>query len=269
MDIYIESVFIICLAETCIPLMLMQKFYRRRFIDPFPAALSISVQYCIGLVMLGKLTSDFVNGPGFGSLNLLLGLSVMTANLIRRLKPLKLFVFLVLSVMCGILTGGFLTCTYPGYLMLKTGFTSAVLLTGTGLYASLVTCLPKSLNKGLRGLVFVKCRLVYGKELIEVTGLVDSGNRLYDPVSRKEVSVIEAGAVRNLMDLPPRGLFAVSCKSIGSEDKLLYGLTFDKLIIGDGSDKEVINNAKIAVYQGKLSKNGDFELLLHGSYLIR
>lgn len=267
MDIYIESVFIICLFETLIPLLLMERVLKRVFFKPFPAALSISFQYCAGLVLLSELTSDFEKGPGFGIMNMILGLAVVTLNLGLRLKPVNIGIFVILSWLSGIMTGGFLYYTYPGYLLLKMGPVSAILITLAGLYITAVRSLAGSLKEGITGSLFLKCRLIYGKEQIETKGFIDSGNRLYEPVSKKEVSIIEAASVRNIINLKPRGLFTISCKSIGNDKKLLFGITFDKLIIGEGSKKRIVRDAKVAIYKGTLSQRGDFELLLHGSYL--
>jgi hypothetical protein len=99
---------------------------------------------------------------------------------------------------------------------------------------------------------------------IEARALYDSGNLLTEPVSGKAVSIIEKSAIlSDWMKNTPEKFKIIPYKSIGEENGILEGMVIDKLIIQNDDKKVVEDKAVIALYDGKLSKDGKFEMILN------
>jgi hypothetical protein len=99
---------------------------------------------------------------------------------------------------------------------------------------------------------------------IEARALYDSGNLLTEPVSGKAVSIIEKSAIlSDWMKNTPEKFKIIPYKSIGEENGILEGIVIDKLIIQNDDKKVVEDKAVIALYDGKLSKDGKFEMILN------
>jgi hypothetical protein len=99
---------------------------------------------------------------------------------------------------------------------------------------------------------------------IETNALYDSGNLLTEPISGKAVSIIEKTAILNdWMKNTPEKFKIIPYKSVGEEKGVLEGMVIDQLIILDDGKKVVENGAVIALYDGKLSKDGRFQMVLN------
>lgn len=101
-------------------------------------------------------------------------------------------------------------------------------------------------------------------ENIELKALLDTGNLLTDPVSGKPVSVVEEKeALRQWLIKYPQKYKIIPYHSIGNEHGVLEGIVIDELIIEIKNKKKVEKNAIIALYNGKLSKDGAFQMILN------
>lgn len=104
---------------------------------------------------------------------------------------------------------------------------------------------------------------------VEIKALLDTGNTLTEPFSGKPVSVIESEVWRKVMEEPqPQQLKVIPFHSIGQEHGILRGLEIDKLIIWTGDRKIVQRHAMIALYEGKLSSDRSYQMILNQGLLI-
>ena len=101
-------------------------------------------------------------------------------------------------------------------------------------------------------------------ENIELKALLDTGNLLTDPVSGKPVSVVEeTDTLRQWMIKYPQKYKVIPYHSIGNEHGILEGIVLDELMIQKKKEKKVEKDTIIALYAGKLSKDGTFQMILN------
>ncbi len=99
--------------------------------------------------------------------------------------------------------------------------------------------------------------------------LFDTGNLLTDPISGKPVSVVEETALmKGWLEKYPQKYKIIPYQSVGREHGVLEGIVVDELVIKKEQEQVVKKGAIVAFYKGKLSKNGDFQMILNHSLMI-
>ncbi len=111
--------------------------------------------------------------------------------------------------------------------------------------------------------------LIKGDKQVEVTALLDTGNRLYEPVTKKPVSVGELKALSPLFPEEEReGFLLIPYRSIGG-DGFLKGRKLDQIAVvrEDGSSTPFSEETfLVALKEGQLSEDGSYQLILHGDF---
>ena len=112
--------------------------------------------------------------------------------------------------------------------------------------------------------------LIHGKRRIKVTALIDTGNRLYEPATGMPVSIGEAEVLYSLCPEKEEesGFFLIPYSSIGGNG-LLKGRLIDgmEILDQDGNRKNTGDGqVMVAMKEGHLSRDGSYQLILHGSY---
>ncbi|WP_124066748.1 sigma-E processing peptidase SpoIIGA [Clostridium sp. E02] len=100
-----------------------------------------------------------------------------------------------------------------------------------------------------------------GKEK-KVTALLDTGNRLYEPVSRKPVHVVTYEAVKELCESVSEVIY-IPFGSVGKTSGMMPGIFLDEMEIRQGDVVKVIKKPLIAVCKKTLSGKGEYQMLLH------
>jgi hypothetical protein len=102
----------------------------------------------------------------------------------------------------------------------------------------------------------------------EAKALYDTGNLLTEPITGKPVSIIESNPqVRIWIKETPEKYKAIPYKSVGNDQGILEGMEIEQLIIHYDNTKAVKDNPIIAIYDGKLSKDDNFNMILNHSLL--
>ncbi len=105
------------------------------------------------------------------------------------------------------------------------------------------------------------------KELV-LKALVDSGNMLIEPISKKPVSVVEERLLTEAgITLHEEKCRAIPYHSVGKKNGILMGYEFPKILLRTQKEEKSIEKAIIAVSQDKLFKSGRYEMLLHPGLL--
>lgn len=100
-----------------------------------------------------------------------------------------------------------------------------------------------------------------GKEK-KVTALLDTGNRLFEPVSRRPVHVVTYEAVRELCESVSEVVY-IPFGSVGKSNGVMPGIFLDEMEVRQGDDVKIIEKPLIAICKKTLSANGEYEMLLH------
>ncbi len=102
-----------------------------------------------------------------------------------------------------------------------------------------------------------------GLDKITVVALVDTGNRLAEPLTGKPVCIISEGIVSILQSQEYR----ITYHALGNDDGHMKAHRIEEMIIhtkeGDVSAKDVM----LALYPGKISKKDAYHMILHPAYL--
>lgn len=116
-------------------------------------------------------------------------------------------------------------------------------------------------NEGLYSVI-----LHYRGKTKSVTALLDTGNRLKEPVSKKPVSVVSYDACKEICEKVSNLLF-VPYQAVGTKKGMLPAVKFDEMEILDGEHMVVISEPLIAIATEPLSPDGRYEMLLHAEIL--
>lgn len=106
---------------------------------------------------------------------------------------------------------------------------------------------------------------------IVTKGLLDTGNHLHDPISGKPVIIIEKALIqtilsKELMDYTTR-LKVIPFRSIGNDHGTMYGIVLDQISIQINDEKHEHKDVIACLYEGTLSANKDYQLILHEELL--
>lgn len=126
-----------------------------------------------------------------------------------------------------------------------------------------------------------KLELEFENKKLELKAIIDTGNFLKDPITKMPVIVVEAEALTNVIPntllnnlqeiLKGKevnlGLYASKIRiipftSLGKENGLLVGIKVEKIKVQYSGEVEIIKNAIIGIYNGKLNKSNKYEALL-------
>lgn len=96
-------------------------------------------------------------------------------------------------------------------------------------------------------------------------GFWDSGNSLVDPISKRAVVLLEKGIMeQNRIPIPVKGFRVIPYNSIGMEHGVLKGFVADEMTIEEESGyKRSYTKVVVAIYEGKLSLKGDYQMILN------
>ncbi len=103
---------------------------------------------------------------------------------------------------------------------------------------------------------------------VKLNALLDTGNLLFEPISGREVHIIEYEAVKDIVDKENGFYRVIPFNSVGNSKGLLDAIEVDyiEVELKDACERHIrIDKPIIALYDKKLASDGKFEGLLHSS----
>lgn len=164
--------------------------------------------------------------------------------------------------------------TVVGYMIEKSGFGIIFLLMAIIISKSIIVAVMS----------MVKAYKVYGNKIydvliefqdrtIEAKALYDSGNTLSDPFYHRCISIIEKSALfgegRNIEEPTKCKYHIVPFKSLGMPDGIIEVIEVKTMKIQKEKTQIVIEGALLGLYEGKLSGDDNYELLLNSTIFER
>ena len=111
--------------------------------------------------------------------------------------------------------------------------------------------------------VFYRVFLNGDERELQILGLIDTGNGLTDPVSGQPVAIMEETVWNEMQkEKRPEKYKVIPFHSIGKKRGILEGYEVERIEIECESEKKELTNVTIAVFQGKLSVKGDYQIIL-------
>lgn len=206
---------------------------------------------------------------------------IITRTVFRDVKG-DVFAKLVVTFFCaGFLLGGAVTALLyltgtggtvygGGFYMEKNSYGGILCCIAAG-YCFLRFFLNIFKERKAREETLVELTVKVGEKTKTLRGLVDTGNFLIEPIERLPVMIGEAEVVRELlpMDWEKGKIRIIPYSSIGKERGALLGVKADEItLLWKG---EQIKNVEgvLAAYQGKLSEDGEYQVIVHPQMLRR
>lgn len=217
----------------------------------------------------------------------------------RAFLRVFLYLYIVSFAMGGsVIALLYFTSSVPGYLQIYNG---ALVILGGVHYGWLTVGITMAILLGYGGVVFLRkaslkktlvyrIRIALNSKSVEVKALLDTGNQLNEPLTKKPVIVIEADALKSLL---PQGIIEAVCGKEGtnifqfterlSEDWVLrfrwipyhsvgksgsiWGIIPDALEIIDGEKVKRYNHVVLGLLPKKINREGEYQALLHPALL--
>ncbi len=107
------------------------------------------------------------------------------------------------------------------------------------------------------------CIRIEEKE-IRCQGLMDSGNSLYEPITKRPVVIVEADLLReHHVGMSEKGFFMIPYHAIGTEKGMLKGVLADELDISTKQEEKRWQKVMLGIYEGKLTQRDEYQVILH------
>lgn len=98
-------------------------------------------------------------------------------------------------------------------------------------------------------------------------GFADTGNHLFDPISKKPVCIITKDAWKAVLeDSEPPMYHLISFNSVGNPQGLLWAAQIDYMVIMEGNDSRIIEKPMIAITEQPFTGIFHYSILLHNDY---
>ncbi len=98
--------------------------------------------------------------------------------------------------------------------------------------------------------------------------MLDSGNHLKDPISKKPVSIVESQWILPMeRQKKEENIKLIPYHSIGKNHGMMRGFVGDKLVIKRERDFAVIKRPVIGISENPLSDKGDYQMILSPALL--
>lgn len=115
---------------------------------------------------------------------------------------------------------------------------------------------------------FCEVEMAGDEKPITVLGLVDTGNGLRDPVSGKEVAVLEEEVWSKMTWAQREEKYKViPFHSVGKSNGIMDGYEVNRIVVKTQSQTRELFRMPVAVYKGKLSVKGEYRMILPPGWL--
>jgi hypothetical protein len=103
---------------------------------------------------------------------------------------------------------------------------------------------------------------------ISVKALLDTGNRLVEPISGKPVCIVDEEILAKLTLENPLFFRAIPFRSVGCEHGMVYGVQIPKIHIEEEGKTYIITDVVCAGTGHKLSARNEYQMIIHPGILV-
>lgn len=257
--VYIDSVFLLNLVMDLYLLMLTAKVLGKTatYLRIFAGSITGAAGYCIVLCVPGIPYAMKVLLGMIPTGVLMIKIACKTKGireLIRATGYLYLFSFFL---------GGFILFLKGKLSVAKEFENSALLLALLGFIAYAVCSRAINKYREKRRNCFCRVCLCTDEGTMEIKALIDTGNGLVDPVSKKPVAILDEEVWSYMQKWKrPEKYKAIPYHSIGKDRGLLEGYMVDFMEVIGKTEKKQYKDVIIAVFEGKVSGRGEYQMIL-------
>lgn len=175
----------------------------------------------------------------------------------------KILQGLLLLYLASFLTGGLLTRLQTH--LTKSGFWTFLLLAAVSYLVITAGILVYTRLKGNVTNLY-EVVLYAGGKCKEVKGLYDTGNRLFDTLSKKPVSIVDESVVESLFSQDELLQFHphyIPFQSVGCTQGVILAVTLDSLVVKNETMSRTVDQPVIALAKGHRSFAGQCQMILN------
>lgn len=294
MEVYADVVFLINFIMDFFVFWVVSKVLRKKvsFLRLGLGAFLASVLYCAVI---------FISGLRFiyNMIGLLAILILSVALCFKVTKPKELIKLIAVTYTCSFVIGGagmgFFYFTTAGDLTKEAlsgnigEFSFKILLTASLISYIIIKIAGIWYNRFVvKRQVFCNVQIFYNDNVAEVNALVDTGNSLHEPITKKPVIIAEFLAVKEVLPdnikliyyegnennlcciqkcIEEERFRLIPFSSLGKKNGMIIGFKADKVEISDGKRKFNTQDVIIGIYNFKLSNDGFYNALLNPEVL--
>lgn len=114
--------------------------------------------------------------------------------------------------------------------------------------------------------------VTFGENQVRLSGMVDTGNLLKEPLTGAPVSIVDRSAVENLLEAgwqEKRGFFLIPFHSIGTRKGWLQAVLADQIEVCTEDGINIVKRPILALYDGKVSAKTEYRVILHPQHAGR
>lgn len=257
--IYIDSIFLLNLVMDLYLLTLTARMLGKTATYPriFAGSVVGAAGYCIVLCL-----------PGISyMLKVLLGMvpvGMLMIKIAYRMKGIReLLRALGYLYLLSFLMGGFIIFLKGKSRLLSEHGDSAAAVAGIGFICFVMIRKLIQVYRKRREEHFCKVSIPGDTGVLTVAALIDTGNGLVEPVSQKPVAILDADKWEGLRRwMKPEKYKIIPYHSIGKESGVLEGYEIDTMEISTSMGKRQFDKVIIAVFKGKVSRKGSYQMIL-------
>lgn len=109
--------------------------------------------------------------------------------------------------------------------------------------------------------------LYWNKKSCHIRGFADTGNQLFDPISKKPVSIISKDAWNTLLEgSPPPLYYFIPYKTVGNPHGIMQAAQIDYMVILEGNNSKIYEKPMIAITEQPFTGIFHYSILLHNDY---
>ena len=257
--IYIDSLFLLNLVMDLYLLLLTANILGKTttYLRIFAVSAVGAGGYCLVLCLPGI---PYIFRTVFGMIPIG-ALMIKTACRTKGMR--ELFYALGILFTLSFVTGGFILFLRGQSRMLTEYGDSFTALSGMGFAVCAAGKKWIEAHRRKRRNYFCKVSFSGDEGPVEVNALIDTGNGLTEPVSRKPVAILDEESWKELkMWMRPEKYKLIPYHSIGKKRGLLEGYEIDTMKVKGNETEKQYDKVIVAIFKGKLSAKGSYQMIL-------
>ena len=98
---------------------------------------------------------------------------------------------------------------------------------------------------------------------VEVSALIDTGNGLVEPFSKKPVAILDADKWEGMKKwMKPEKYKVIPYHSIGKDKGIMEGYEIDTMRVKGNDGEKQYDKVVVTVFKGKVSGDGSYQMIL-------
>ncbi|MGL5259694.1 MAG: sigma-E processing peptidase SpoIIGA [Lachnospiraceae bacterium] len=154
-----------------------------------------------------------------------------------------------------------------GILAMSIRFTPSIL--GISIVATIcIKIICYFYHKQTKDKIFIVTLYDYNEQKIVIKGLIDTGNSLYDPITKKPISIIDKECFSTYsFTVLEEKFHAIPFSSVGKNNGILKGYEIKKMTVKINEEEMEVLKPIIAISEEKISNQNKYQIIIHPDFM--